>query len=173
VIQCHYLLITLFLVVVSLHYNCVRFSSALYVLPSHLRHTAYHSTSSPTSDSGTPELSTSVFLKQLKSHLFCISLPPSSVITWATLGLISLVLTLLGLFHFIVIPFHLIFTSFTHALLSWIRFSKCLRISLSLSCSIFVSTLNQLHSIRLFIQLISFFSLLISFILLLEQKVEV
>ena len=45
-------------------------------LPSHLRHTAHHSTSSPTSDSGIPELSTSVFLKKLKSHLFRISFPP-------------------------------------------------------------------------------------------------
>jgi hypothetical protein len=79
---------------------------------------------------------------------------------WATLGRISLVLTLLGLFHLIVISYHLvIFTSFTHALFSWIRFYKCLRISLSLICSTFVSTLNQLHSIRLFIHsphLISF-----------------
>jgi hypothetical protein len=41
-------------------------------LPSHLRHTAHHSTS----DSGIPELSTSVFLNKLKSHLIQISFPP-------------------------------------------------------------------------------------------------
>ena len=45
-------------------------------LPSHLRYTAHHFTSSPTSDSGIPELCTSVFLKKLKSHLFRISFPP-------------------------------------------------------------------------------------------------
>ena len=86
---------------------------------------------------------------------------------------ISLVLNLLGLFHFIVISYHLIFTSFTHALFSCIRFYKCLRISLSLICSTFVSTLNQRHSIRKFIHLISYhfifqFIHLISFIFLLE-----
>ena len=125
-------------------------------LPSHLPHTAHHSTSSPTSDSGKPELSTSVFLNKFKSHLFRISFPPQSVITWATLGRISPVLTLLGLFHFIVISYHLIFTSFTLALFSWIHFYKCLRISLSFICSTFVSTLNQLLFIRLFIHLISY-----------------
>ena len=45
-------------------------------LPSYLRHAAHHSTSSPTPGSCIPELSTSVFLKKLKSHLFRISFPP-------------------------------------------------------------------------------------------------
>jgi hypothetical protein len=45
-------------------------------LPSHLRHAAQHSTSSPTPGSCIPELSTSVFLQKLKSHLFRISFPP-------------------------------------------------------------------------------------------------
>jgi hypothetical protein len=41
-------------------------------LPSHLRHTVHHSTP----ESGIPELSTSVFLKKLKVHLFRIFFPP-------------------------------------------------------------------------------------------------
>jgi hypothetical protein len=46
-------------------------------LPSYLRHTAHHSKSaSPTADSCNPDLSTSLFLKKLKSHLFHISFPP-------------------------------------------------------------------------------------------------
>ncbi len=60
---------------------------------------AHHSTStSPTSGSCISDLPTSVFLKNLKSHLFCISFPPSSVLTCDSLGRISLVLILLGLF---------------------------------------------------------------------------
>ena len=56
------------------------FHSALVLwnsLPSHLRHSAHHSTSSsPTSGSCISDLSTSVFLKKLKSHLFRISFSP-------------------------------------------------------------------------------------------------
>jgi hypothetical protein len=45
-------------------------------LPSHLRHFAHHSTSSlPISGSCISDLSTSLFLKKLKSHLFRISFP--------------------------------------------------------------------------------------------------
>ena len=42
--------------------------------------------------------STSVFLKKLKSYLFGFSFPSYSVLTWASFGWISLVLTLLGFF---------------------------------------------------------------------------
>jgi hypothetical protein len=46
-------------------------------LPSYLRHTAHHSKSaSSTADSCNPDLSPSLFLKKLKSHLFHISFPP-------------------------------------------------------------------------------------------------
>ena len=46
-------------------------------LPAHLRHSAHHSNASlPTSESCFSNLSTSVFLKKLKSHLFRISFPP-------------------------------------------------------------------------------------------------
>ncbi len=58
----------------------------------------------------------------------------------------------------------------THALFSWIRFYKCSRISLTLICSTFVSThvysISSSHTIL-------FFSLFISFICVLEEKVKV
>ena len=67
-------------------------------LPSHIRYSVHQSPLSlPTSGSCISDLSTSIFLKKLKSHLFCISFPPLSVLTWASLGRISLVLTLLVL----------------------------------------------------------------------------
>jgi hypothetical protein len=45
-------------------------------LPSDLRHIAHASTSSPTLHSPLSEISTSLFLKRLKTHLFHISFPP-------------------------------------------------------------------------------------------------
>jgi hypothetical protein len=76
------------------HFSPVLWNS----LPSSLRHAAHLSTSSPTPGCCIPDLTTSVFLNKLKSYLLRISFPPSSVHTWATLGRMFLVLTLLGLF---------------------------------------------------------------------------
>jgi hypothetical protein len=46
-------------------------------LPSHLRHSAHHSTFPvPIAGSCISDLSTSLFLTKLKSHLFRISFPP-------------------------------------------------------------------------------------------------
>jgi len=45
-------------------------------LPSHLRQVVYHVTPSPISISPLPDLSTSLFLKKLKTHFFHSSFPP-------------------------------------------------------------------------------------------------
>jgi hypothetical protein len=50
-------------------------SGIVYISPLNLLN-AHHPTSSPTFSSGIPELSTSVFLEKLKSHLSRISFPP-------------------------------------------------------------------------------------------------
>ena len=58
-------------------------------------------------------------------------------------------------FHFIFILYQLSFTSFTHALLKLgLNFNKVFKNKLSLSCSTFKSTVNQLYSTQLFIHLI-------------------
>ena len=81
-------------------------------LPSHLRHSAHHSTSSsPTYGFYTSDLSTSVFLKKLKFHLFRISFPLLSCTHLGFTRRISLVLTLLGpfiYFHFVSAHIHVI-----------------------------------------------------------------
>jgi len=74
--------------------------SGVFNLPSHLRQVVHHATPSPISNSPVSNLSTSLFLKNLKTHLFHSSFPSSVVCIhlWAISGLLSPVLTKLRLF---------------------------------------------------------------------------
>ena len=80
-------------------------------------------------------------------------------------------------FHLIFISYQLTFTSFIHAIFCLFLPLQVFKNKLSLICSTFISTLNQLHSILLFIitssRTISFFSLFISFIFIWSKKVKV
>jgi hypothetical protein len=120
-------------------------------LPSHLRHAAQHSNSSPTSGSCISDLSPSVFLKKLKSHFFALSHFLSSL-TCSHLGYSRTDIS--GIdpawsFHFIVISYHLIRTCFFR-------------------CIYFLQLFTFIHSPHT----ISFVSFSSHFISLTEQKLK-
>ena len=122
-------------------------------LTSHLRHSTHHSTSSsPTSGNCISDLSTSVFLKKIKisplshflSTLICTHLGFSRT---DISGIDPACLAFSSHFHFVSAHLHIIH----QCNFLFVFTTQVFKNKLSLSCSTFISTINQLHSILLFI----------------------